>query len=83
MVYIDFSKQIIWESSGTNLYPLLQHLLRLASLDFGNEVLGVEPGADGVLSKRFAPHELVGCPDRVEIVHLRLQHVSVGILVVH
>lgn len=79
----DFSKQVIWESSWPNLDAFLQYFLGFALLKSGDETFGVEIGPDRVLAKFFACHECVGRLDGVEVVHLRFQHVSVGIFVIN
>lgn len=55
----------------------------LAGLQPLHEILRIEIGPDRIFSKQIARHEGVSLVIRVKIVDLRLDRVSIGVLVVH
>lgn len=61
---------------------MLQPILGFAAFQAGDQVLRVEVDADGVLGEEGAGHVGVGVVGVGEVVHLGLQHVAVGVLVV-
>ena len=65
-----------------NLCSSLEFFLTLAGLQSRDNVFGVEIGSYRILCKGKTFHELIGVLSRIEIVHLRFEHVAVGILVV-
>lgn len=72
----------IWQAPGSNLNPLFEDMLTFASSDPADQLLGIKIRPDGVFREELARHELVGFLNGVEIVHLRLEHIPIGILIV-